>query len=65
MFDISLIQRGLRFDASLTRVSRHVKLDMVDIFGIDASTCQTVSTVCQYVKKMFDGRGAEKLLILI
>ena len=59
MFDISLIERGLRFDMSLTCMSKHVKFDMIDIFDMDVKTCQTMSIVCQYVKETFDISGAE------
>ena len=57
MFDRSLTQRDLCFDIGLTRVSEHVKFDMIDTFDMDVKTCQTMSNVCQYVKTMFDRDG--------
>ena len=59
MFDSNLIQRDLGFDRRLTRVSKHVKFDMIDTFDMDVKTCQTMSNVCQYVKTMFDRNGVE------
>ena len=35
MFDSSLTQRDLGFDIRLTRVSKHVKFDMIDTFDVD------------------------------